>query len=75
MTKPWVARPEGAVLSDARIMLCTGERMEELLLRLFRPAGVRTTALDVQHRNGLANKFFCYSNFEHGAVQWLKEGE
>ncbi|KAF8250269.1 N-6 adenine-specific DNA methyltransferas-like protein 2, partial [Wilcoxina mikolae CBS 423.85] len=79
MTKPWVAQRIGASASaesevqQPRIMLCTGERMKDLVLRLYRPAGVITTTLDVQHHNKLNNDFHCYSNFEHGEIRFLEE--
>jgi hypothetical protein len=79
MTKPWVAQRIGAPASaesevrQPRIMLCTGERMKDLVLRLYRPAGVMTTALDVRHHNKLNNDFHCYSNFEHGEIRFLEK--
>ncbi|GAP85220.1 putative n-6 adenine-specific DNA methyltransferase 2 [Rosellinia necatrix] len=62
--------------SDAagpRVLICTGERMEPLVGRLYRPLGVRTTTYEPVHA-GLKNEFLCYANFECDAWQW-KEAE
>ena len=73
LTKPWNAPVAGSAPVVPRIMLSTGAQVQELLLKLYRPAGVRTTSMDLQHKNGLSNLFYCYSNFEHGEIQWLPE--
>ena len=51
--------------------------MKDLVLRLYRPAGVRITALAVCHRNKLENDFLCYSNFEQpgSEMRFLPPGD
>ncbi|KAJ3662356.1 hypothetical protein Zmor_006710 [Zophobas morio] len=47
-------------LTSAKIMLCTGAVMENLAQRLL---DLKKTPLKPQHKNNLANEFYCYSNF------------
>ncbi|CDF87513.1 BN860_08086g1_1 [Zygosaccharomyces bailii CLIB 213] len=49
-------------LSENRFISCTGERMADLLSKLYPDAKV--TTFIPQHANGLSNEFKCYSNFE-----------
>ena len=50
--------------------------MKDLVLRLYRPAGVGVTSLAVRHRNKLENDFLCYSNSEHGSeMRFLPPGD
>ncbi|KAL7271207.1 Protein-lysine N-methyltransferase efm5 [Rhizina undulata] len=76
MTKPWTAPKKGGSSEPdpaVRIMVCTGERMRELVEKLYRPAGVRGTSFDVQHANGLSNEFMLYSSFQSERFQYLKD--
>ncbi|KAI8627504.1 putative N6-adenine methyltransferase-domain-containing protein [Xylariaceae sp. FL1651] len=65
MTMRWLARG-----SNPRVLVCTGERMETLVNRLYRPLGVKTTTYEPVHRGGLKNEFYCYANFECAAWRW-----
>ncbi|KAH6606282.1 hypothetical protein Trco_005435 [Trichoderma cornu-damae] len=53
-----------------RLIVCTGERMEDLILKLYRALGVRTTVFEPKHSRGLSNEFYCYANFECPAWSW-----
>ena len=45
------------------IIVCTGERMEELIHRLY--PGIRTTTFEPRHnQDRLSNDFRCYANYE-----------
>jgi len=70
LTVRWLAK--GWSKEEVRIVVCTGERMEELVHRLYEKVGVRTTTFEVQHQKGLSNEFSCYANF--ASEEWkLKE--
>ncbi|CUS08125.1 unnamed protein product [Tuber aestivum] len=82
LMRPWVA-PAGAAStshdnggrntaeqSPTRIMICTGRVVRELVEKLFRPAGVRATTLEIRHSKGLSNEFLCYSSFESKRIKW-----
>lgn len=65
MCKPW------SLDSDSvRLIICTGERMQGLVEKLYRGAGVRTTTFDVRHMKGLSNEFLCYSSYESENFKW-----
>jgi hypothetical protein len=57
----------------AKIVVCTGERMETLIKKLYSKEDVRTTTFEPKHTKGLSNEFFCYANFECGAWKWRIE--
>ncbi|SPQ25834.1 cd3cdb60-8906-4b92-ba3e-48abd6aa44b3 [Thermothielavioides terrestris] len=46
-----------------KLIVCTGERMEPLVTRLYRALGLRTTDYEPRHAGGLSNEFYCYANF------------
>ncbi|CAJ2508823.1 Uu.00g138490.m01.CDS01 [Anthostomella pinea] len=78
MTLRWMARNPRVASSPAagmgpggalRVLICTGERMEPLVTKLYRPLGVRTTTYEPVHK-GLKNEFYCYANFECEAWEW-----
>jgi len=78
MTVRWLSKSWGACKSDdSRLIVCTGERMEGLITKLYRPQGVLTTNFEVVHSKGLSNEFFCYANFECAEWKWkvLKKEE
>ncbi|KAF2085315.1 hypothetical protein K490DRAFT_67733 [Saccharata proteae CBS 121410] len=64
LSRSWTSSP------GLRLIVCTGERMEELISKLYGKPGVRTTTFEVQHAKGLSNEFRCYSNFECDPWQW-----
>ena len=54
---------------ELRVIVCTGERMEEIVAKIY--PGVRTTTFEPQHAQGrLSNEFRCYSNYECEAWRW-----
>lgn len=57
-----------------RLVVCTGERMEGLVTRLYRAFGLRTTDFEPAHARGLSNEFYCYANFESPSWGWRRAG-
>ena len=53
-----------------RFISCTGERVGEIITRLYGKAGVETTTFEPEHSKGLSNEFRCYANFECAAWKW-----
>ncbi|KAL2055322.1 hypothetical protein ABVK25_004130 [Lepraria finkii] len=54
---------------NPRVIVCTGERMETLVHKLY--PGICTTTFDLQHaQNRLSNDFRCYANFECANWSW-----
>ncbi|KAI1847706.1 hypothetical protein JX265_009135 [Neoarthrinium moseri] len=66
LTARWLSKPN---TEDMRAILVTGERMESLVLKLYKNFGLRTTTFDVVHM-GLKNEFYCYANFVDDAWKW-----
>jgi EEF1A lysine methyltransferase 1 len=64
LTVRWLTRTWSP--SELKLIVCTGERMEELIHKLYGKAGVRTTDFEPVHAKGLSNEFRCYANFEEG---------
>ncbi|KAI1175319.1 putative N6-adenine methyltransferase-domain-containing protein [Nemania sp. FL0916] len=71
MTLNWLARVRSRP-NPSRVAICTGERMEDLVLRLYRSLGVKTTSYEPAHP-GLKNEFCCYANFECEAWRWRQK--
>ena len=55
------------------MLVCTGERMESLITKLYSKVGTRTTSFEVEHAKGLSNEFRCYANFESEDWKWVEE--
>ncbi|KAF2971945.1 hypothetical protein GQX73_g1592 [Xylaria multiplex] len=72
MTLRWLAHTTKANTTPPRVLICTGERMEKLVNRLYKPLGVSTTTYEPVH-SGLKNEFCCYANFECDAWRWKQE--
>jgi hypothetical protein len=68
LTVRWLAKSWEAAGTDEgkglKLITCTGERMEELIHKLYSKLGVKTTDFVVEHAKGLSNEFRCYANFE-----------
>ena len=72
MTCRWLSKSWGKIeaqkMADAaatgKVVVCTGERMEPLINRLYKPMGIKTTTFLPKHDKGLSNEFYCYANFE-----------
>lgn len=45
-----------------RALACTGERMKDIVTRLYRFLGLRPTTYEPEHHQ-LQNEFLCYANF------------
>ncbi|KAH6844852.1 putative N6-adenine methyltransferase-domain-containing protein [Chaetomium sp. MPI-CAGE-AT-0009] len=73
LTVRWLARPlTPDTAQQPRLIVCTGERMEDVVMRVYRAFGLRTTDYEPVHARGLANEFFCYANFESSSWGWRK---
>lgn len=70
MTVRWLSKAaKSSETRGLRLIFCTGERMEELILRLH--PGVKTTTFEPQHaQDRLSNDFRCYANFECDNWSW-----
>ncbi|CAO1602854.1 Protein-lysine N-methyltransferase efm5 [Xanthoria calcicola] len=66
VTVRWLSRT-GA--EEARIIVCTGERMTDLIHKLYR--GIKTTTFQPKHsQDRLSNDFRCYANYESDVWGW-----
>ena len=74
MTARWLSKSWGAPTPSSRVIVCTGERMESLITKLYRPQDVRTTTYEPRHSKGLSNEFLCYANFECERWTWKGKG-
>lgn len=70
LTVRWMAK---AGSTDTKLILCTGERMESLVTKLYKTFDLRTTDKEVVHARGLSNEFYCYANFEGKDWKWKVE--
>jgi EEF1A lysine methyltransferase 1 len=70
LTVRWLAKC-WASDSSLRMILCTGERMESLIHRLYAKVSIHTTDFEIKHAKGLSNEFRCYSNFESSCWKLL----
>ncbi|KAH7029342.1 putative N6-adenine methyltransferase-domain-containing protein [Microdochium trichocladiopsis] len=78
LTCRWMVRSSIAqdTPSGARVIVCTGERMESLVTgRLYNAFGVQTTDFEPVHARGLSNEFYCYANFECEDWKWKDAGQ
>jgi len=66
ITVRWLSKSWGSSEPESKIhtIVCTGERMENLVNKLYRPQGIATTTFEPAHAKGLSNEFRCYANFE-----------
>ena len=76
LTVRWLSShtdPANNVSSTSRIIVCTGERMEDLIVKLY--PSVQTTTFEPRHKQDrLSNAFRCYANYECGAWLWRQKG-
>jgi hypothetical protein len=54
-----------------KVIVCTGERMKDLVNKVYKSFGVKTTNYEPVHARGLSNEFYCYSNFECEHWKWV----
>lgn len=69
LTVRWLLKPNNADTLP-RLIVCTGERMEDLILKLYKALGIKTAAFEPKHTRGLSNEFYCYANFECPNWNW-----
>ncbi|KAF1956862.1 hypothetical protein CC80DRAFT_412383 [Byssothecium circinans] len=69
LTVRWLAK-SWTSLDSLRLIVCTGERMEPLVTKLYSKVGTHTTNYEIKHAKGLSNEFRCYSNFECENWKW-----
>lgn len=70
LTVRWMSKPASQVAVGQRIIVCTGERMETLITKLYKSFGVKTTDYEPVHARGLSNEFYCYASFECDKWRW-----
>ncbi|OAL45998.1 hypothetical protein IQ07DRAFT_590785 [Pyrenochaeta sp. DS3sAY3a] len=71
LTVRWLAK--SWTQESLRLIVCTGERMEELITeKLYGKVGTKTTDYEIKHAKGLSNEFRCYANFDCGAWNRVK---
>ncbi|OTA99949.1 hypothetical protein M426DRAFT_324687 [Hypoxylon sp. CI-4A] len=75
LTVRWMARPTTQAGKQPRLIVCTGERMESLVTKLYRSLGARTTTYEPIHARGLSNEFYCYANFKCDEWQFREEAK
>lgn len=63
MTVRWMSKQRSSSPSPEKLIICTGERMQSLILKLYGQAQVSTTTFRPVHTKGLSNEFYCYANF------------
>ncbi|KAK1811186.1 Protein-lysine N-methyltransferase efm5 [Friedmanniomyces endolithicus] len=68
LAKSWAA--DDGTSDGLRFISCTGERVGEIIARLYGKIGVKTTTFEPAHGKGLSNEFRCYANFECAAWTW-----
>lgn len=69
LTVRWLTDPK----YKPRIMICTGERMKELVVnKLYKANGVKPSTLPVEH-NQLQNELIAYANYEPEHGRWKLE--
>lgn len=67
MSMRWMLRSTGT----PRVLIATGERMQPLILRLYKSYGVETTTFIPEHARELGNDFRCYANFKSPRWSWM----
>ncbi|GAB1317252.1 Protein-lysine N-methyltransferase efm5 [Madurella fahalii] len=76
LTIRWMSRPSSPSGQQPKLIVCTGERMESVVTRLYRSFGLRTTDYDPIHARGLSNEFYTYANFSSSSWKWrIRQGD
>lgn len=78
LSRSWGISPAASIVCSkkpranlaSRLIICTGERMDTLVNRLYRPQGIATTSFMPEHAKGLSNEFCCYANFTCSDWDW-----
>lgn len=71
LTVRWLARDWSS--EGLKILACTGERMGDLVKRLYGRVGARETDFVVEHGSGLGNEFRCFGNFEWSGWKFIQD--
>lgn len=58
--------------SYPRLLVSTGERMQPLVHRLYKPYGVATSTFMPDHARELGNDFRCYANYKSPRWSWME---
>ncbi|KAK9366022.1 putative N6-adenine methyltransferase-domain-containing protein [Lipomyces kononenkoae] len=58
-----------------KIVVCTGQKVGDVILRTYRPYGVRCTEFRPEHRNGLQNEFRCFASRELDDIWKFEQDE
>lgn len=67
MSVRWMMKPgEGS-----KVLVATGERMQPIILKLYKTFGMATTTFLPSHARELGNEFRCYANFESPNWSWM----
>lgn len=72
MTVRWLLKPQIPSAPQPRVIVCTGERMQDIVSKLYRSLKVQTTDFEPYHE-GLNNHYYCYANFECSSWKWRVE--
>ncbi len=82
LTVRWLSKPSNKIGNQetgfvqgekSKLIVCTGERMETTILKLYKAQGIATTTFEPEHnKSQLSNEFLCYANFECGRWKWGK---
>ncbi|RNJ53810.1 hypothetical protein D7B24_001333 [Verticillium nonalfalfae] len=73
MTVRWLASPR--VPTTGRVIVSTGERMRDLIAKVYRSFGVKLTTFEPKHARGLSNEFCCYASYECQLWTWQQMAE
>ena len=68
--KPDVDSNKSQARSSQLVIVSTGSKVEDVVLRLYKPLGLKVTSFLPKHKGGLQNDFRCYSTFETRQLQW-----
>ncbi|KAM7196302.1 putative N6-adenine methyltransferase domain containing protein [Rhypophila sp. PSN 637] len=67
LTVRWMSKTP---VENTKLIVCTGERMETLVNKVYKAFGLKTTSYEPVHARGLSNEFYCYANFTPGDGAW-----
>jgi hypothetical protein len=74
LSRTWGGSPaSGSLPINSKLIVCTGERMENLVNKIYGPQGIATTDFEPAHSKGLSNEFCCYANFECKGWKWKEQ--
>lgn len=69
LTVSWVTKAP----DNVKVLMCTGERVQTLIWKLYKRFGMRTTTFTPSHSRELGNEFLCYANFESSSWRWVHD--